>query len=352
MLLGYLFDDVSAGMFESAGTAGIVWAWIFNIMMVLVLLNMVLAIIFDVYSDVKSDAGDAPSLIGQTFEVIEEKRNKTKKLRAIKEELDRAAELKQKASEVTEIYADLAEGRSPGVIVEQVDDVEDMEVTAFDDEPDQEPKCDDPDDKVRDVKGSKGSVGSPHSKEDEHEATPGSKRNTSLVDKLVKGKWTEAKLRDKLVVEDVHAKEVVTLDSLIQALNEADPGTAEDSDKPLLKLMMDGALEHSTKESEVKSMSLIDSIRLVGRIDANVRDFLAKMRKARALKEAKALDEDQDGNQISGPQLEDRFRRIEDAVAGLTHKLQVTIGPAPPVPLQAVAPPVAPANGMPRMMKA
>merc|ERR1711904_263865 len=216
-------------------------------------------------------------------------------------------------------------------------------VRKFDDEPDQEAQPEpnpeaEPEDEVfkpeeepekeidkkgSDPDGRQGSKVSGDDRQDSKEEKFG-ERASVVVQKMVKSKWNEAKLLDALAVCEQHEKPVVTLDSLVEAIG------AEETDKPLMKLIMDGALEHSKgKEEEVKSMGLIDAIRIVGRIDANVRDILTKWRVA-LNKEGKVEDNSSAENEVSGPQLEERFRRIEDAVAGLTHKLQMTIGPAPP----------------------
>jgi hypothetical protein len=70
-------------MYEHGGTLGLLWAWSFNIGMVLLLLNMVLAIVFDVYAEVKSGAGDAPSLIKQGMDVVQELQERGGKRKAM-----------------------------------------------------------------------------------------------------------------------------------------------------------------------------------------------------------------------------------------------------------------------------
>merc|ERR1712224_1060394 len=64
-MLGYLFDDVWEDMKASGGTMAIVWSVLFSIMVILISLNMVLAIIFDVYADVKANAEQAPGVLQQ-----------------------------------------------------------------------------------------------------------------------------------------------------------------------------------------------------------------------------------------------------------------------------------------------
>jgi hypothetical protein len=70
-LLCFAFDGLSADMFEHGGTLGLMWSWLFNLVMMVLLLNMILAIIFDVYTEVKTGAGEAPSLIQQTKDMIQ-----------------------------------------------------------------------------------------------------------------------------------------------------------------------------------------------------------------------------------------------------------------------------------------
>lgn len=336
MLLGYTFDDISAAMFDSGQIVGIMWAWIFNILMVLVLLNMVLAIIFDCYADIKGEVaeGNAPSLIQQGIEILSERRVKARKLRAIQEELDREAELKEKTAGKI-LTADKV--RSITLNMDGKDAIMD-----YDEEPDPEakpepeanPQPEEPE--VDEIKPSP----EPSPKGNDH-------RTTNLVNKLVKGKWNEAKLLSALKIEERHEKEEVTLPSLIEAMG------ASENDAAIMKLILETAREHSTgKEEELTSMSLIDAIRIIGRIDANIRDVLTKMKPDKNIPTTTAQEVDEKTDLV-GADLEGRFRRIEDAVAGLTHKLQVTIGPAPPSwgpappPLSLGAPLPPPALGPP-----
>eukprot|EP00746_Dinoflagellata_sp_MGD_P166084 gnl/MRDRNA2_/MRDRNA2_95761_c0_seq1.p1 gnl/MRDRNA2_/MRDRNA2_95761_c0~~gnl/MRDRNA2_/MRDRNA2_95761_c0_seq1.p1 ORF type:complete len:1125 (+),score=224.49 gnl/MRDRNA2_/MRDRNA2_95761_c0_seq1:131-3505(+) len=68
-LLGYLFDDVSADMLENGGILAIIWNVLFMLFLLLISLNMVLAIIFDVYAEVKEEADNEPSLIEQVAQI-------------------------------------------------------------------------------------------------------------------------------------------------------------------------------------------------------------------------------------------------------------------------------------------
>merc|ERR1719163_1918065 len=69
MLLGFVIDDYRDGLLEIGGKQGQLWLWMFYLIMQLLLLNMVLAIIFDVYTEVSSATGDAPSLVQQAVGV-------------------------------------------------------------------------------------------------------------------------------------------------------------------------------------------------------------------------------------------------------------------------------------------
>ena len=61
---------------------GAIWVVLFFVLMAVVLFNMILAIIFDVYSDVKSGAGDAESIFEQAYEMYKTHVEKMKAIRA------------------------------------------------------------------------------------------------------------------------------------------------------------------------------------------------------------------------------------------------------------------------------
>lgn len=335
ILLGYAFDDISYAMFQSGKLLGIIWAWVFNILMVLVLLNMVLAIIFDVYADIKTEAGDSPSLWAQTMEVFADRRRKRKKLKEIQAELDKDKNLMALAK------SSLTLGEDPeyqSIKVQDADEenkiVEESQIVEFDEEQEPDPEAK-PDGKPEDEPQEEALVeDKPRKVKSDDDIMLGGSPSLK-VEKILKSKWSEAKLLDALKVEEKHDKSVVTLQSLMKAVD------GGGSDEAMLKMILDAALEHSKgKEEELTSMGFIDAIRLVGRIDANVRDVLRKMRPDQG--KSDSIQELDEKINLAGPDLEGRFRRIEDAVAGLTHKLQMTIGPAPPgPPPKAAAPPPA-----------
>lgn len=86
--------------------AGTLWMFFLIIVMQLLLLNMVLAIVFDVYAEVKSGIGDAPSVWCQATEVFKEKREKANQIKELQKAglasgLDIATRLRQKTGKVT-----------------------------------------------------------------------------------------------------------------------------------------------------------------------------------------------------------------------------------------------------------
>merc|ERR1711904_495957 len=86
--------------------SGTLWMFFLIVVMQLLLLNMVLAIVFDVYAEVKSGIGDAPSVWGQATEVFKEKREKAKQIKELQKAglasgLDIATRLRQKTRKVT-----------------------------------------------------------------------------------------------------------------------------------------------------------------------------------------------------------------------------------------------------------
>lgn len=72
IMLGFSFDHLRDRMFggDAGGALGILWAGAFHIFIVLLILDMVVAIILDVYSRVKSSAGEAPTPLRQARELF------------------------------------------------------------------------------------------------------------------------------------------------------------------------------------------------------------------------------------------------------------------------------------------
>merc|ERR1719191_2320022 len=64
-------DFDSASLWDAAGhPLGALWFWSFHIIIVMLLLNMLLAIIFDTYTDVKAGIGNSETLFFQSQQVV------------------------------------------------------------------------------------------------------------------------------------------------------------------------------------------------------------------------------------------------------------------------------------------
>lgn len=74
MCLGFVLDDVREDMIDAFPVLGVVWIWLFYIVLSILLFNMILAIIFDVYGDVKSKVGDAETIFEQAKDLFSKKR--------------------------------------------------------------------------------------------------------------------------------------------------------------------------------------------------------------------------------------------------------------------------------------
>jgi predicted fused transcriptional regulator/phosphomethylpyrimidine kinase len=94
-MMGFLYDDIADACRAEAGSLATVYWLLFFLVIAVLLMNMILAIIFDVYTEVKNDAGDAAYLWTQVIEAIEYQKN-------------RLELLKQAAHYVHEMGAELA----------------------------------------------------------------------------------------------------------------------------------------------------------------------------------------------------------------------------------------------------
>lgn len=70
MMMGFLFDDFKDRMFSLGGSLAVVWTLGFQVVVTLILLDMILAIVLDVYFQVRALAGAAPSLAEQAQGII------------------------------------------------------------------------------------------------------------------------------------------------------------------------------------------------------------------------------------------------------------------------------------------
>merc|ERR1739848_117028 len=116
--------------------------------------------------------------------------------------------------------------------------------------------------------------------------------------------YDEAKVLDALKVREAHPEEMITLESLQEALE------ASESNLPTLQMIIEAARENSELEAQVQEIGLIDSIRIVGRIDSNVRELLGPSSTA----SGRSKPDGDFGGPARGLSMEARFRRIEDAV--------------------------------------
>jgi len=74
MLMGFLYDDLRETMHGvgGGGTLAIFWTGAFHVFIVMLLLDMILAILLDVYSQEKAAIGDSPSLMQQAMDLVRE----------------------------------------------------------------------------------------------------------------------------------------------------------------------------------------------------------------------------------------------------------------------------------------
>lgn len=74
MMLGFVLDDIRGPMQDAFPVLGVMWIWFFYIVLAILLFNMILAIIFDVYGDVKNKAGEADTIFQQGRELFQQKK--------------------------------------------------------------------------------------------------------------------------------------------------------------------------------------------------------------------------------------------------------------------------------------
>eukprot|EP00746_Dinoflagellata_sp_MGD_P160830 gnl/MRDRNA2_/MRDRNA2_87758_c0_seq1.p1 gnl/MRDRNA2_/MRDRNA2_87758_c0~~gnl/MRDRNA2_/MRDRNA2_87758_c0_seq1.p1 ORF type:complete len:973 (+),score=197.50 gnl/MRDRNA2_/MRDRNA2_87758_c0_seq1:148-3066(+) len=332
-LLCYAFDPLAPEMYEHGGVLGTIWAWAFNIGMVLLLLNMVLAIVFDVYTEVKSGVGDAPSLYQQTMEVIDEVTSAAAKRKQMladvaeqvskveggeafyeKEGIKRSKESpmdgdwKQQGTEekCATIYgADMfwasgepvqltlaSNGTSAaftnagGGLVHFKLNTEDPErpIIVFD-QGDIWEKCEEPED--------------PSSKSKKKSKKPKSLKQ--------KSDWSENDLLYAFDVHNAHPGEIVSGQSLGKELE------CTLIQEKQLQQIIDAAIEASPEDAMTQEVSLADSIRLVCRIDANIR---SAVRMCQEPKEELSKEEEKDIRDA-----EERMKQIEMALGTINTQL-------------------------------
>jgi len=363
-LLCFEFDGLSAQMFEHGKSLGLIWAWLFNLVMMVLLLNMILAIIFDVYTEVKTGAGSAPSLIQQTKEMWEARREFKQKQKEFKEESKVRSKRSMKQSFVGDGTGAVIETGIPNFEGEWRSREGDIVASIEGDELSW-PSRDEPVQATIEfdeitfrhwtgkkhkghVKGDKiiwtdGDIWiRSNGDETAEEAKLKAKQNintlaTAVLVTQASGKfkdapkktkeeklkqkrldaiqaktsiWTEDDLLAALKYEEVHESEVVHPGSLAEALD------ASELQAEGLNEIIQRAREHSEAEAAAQEISLTDSIRLIGRIDTNMRSILRN-------ELAKEQKKDEKPFQV----LNNRMKGVETALGGLAHRIDKLLVP-------------------------
>eukprot|EP00746_Dinoflagellata_sp_MGD_P164125 gnl/MRDRNA2_/MRDRNA2_92584_c0_seq1.p1 gnl/MRDRNA2_/MRDRNA2_92584_c0~~gnl/MRDRNA2_/MRDRNA2_92584_c0_seq1.p1 ORF type:complete len:1056 (+),score=182.50 gnl/MRDRNA2_/MRDRNA2_92584_c0_seq1:83-3250(+) len=366
-LLCFEFDSISSQMFEHGGTLGLIWSWLFNLVMMVLLLNMILAIIFDVYSEVKSGAGSAPSLIQQTKDMWQARKDFKEKEREFKYERSIRSRKSLKQSFVGDGTGATIEHGPPnfngewrsweGDIVgifdgEQLtwpNKQETINVTINGDEVSFRHRTGkkhvghvlgdkitwtDGDEWIRDlgddmnarkeraeenltslaaalrVSQAKGKfLSSTKSKRFKEEARK--KRLTTMIKN--NEMWTEERLLQALTDYDLHEADVVHPGSLTEALD------ASQLQSEQLTEILKKAREHSEAEAAAQEISLSDSVRIIGRIDTNMRSILRSELAKASLENEKPLRS-----------LNNRMKSVENALGGLAHRIDRLLVPTSP----------------------
>jgi hypothetical protein len=84
-MMGWLFDDIRDDCADEAGaTMSMVYWMCFFLVLTILLFNMILAIIFDVYTEVKDEAGDAEFLWTQVGNILSEQKKKAMMLKELR----------------------------------------------------------------------------------------------------------------------------------------------------------------------------------------------------------------------------------------------------------------------------
>lgn len=70
----YRYDEIHNTLIASGGSIGTLWIWSLNVVAVLVLTRMVLAVLFDVYTETKVDAFDVPAAWHEALDIFASRR--------------------------------------------------------------------------------------------------------------------------------------------------------------------------------------------------------------------------------------------------------------------------------------
>lgn len=237
-LLGYLFDDVSHDMIDNGGNLAHIWNVLFMFLMLLVSLNMVLAIIFDVYADVKEQSNNEPSLLEQISSFWKKGKKKS-------DETRKKPTSGQPKHENTSNFTNIASDGSDNPSREEYAQ--------------SSPK----------VKGAKThmyellqSVES----ELQHSAHVVLEEAEHAMNEIAEA-ILEDDILDALEFCNTHPEDLVTPDSLVAAMG------YKSNQKSKVEEVIVQAAENSEFESQIEEVGLSSKFRLMHRIDHNVREL-------------------------------------------------------------------------------
>ena len=111
--LGFLFDSLRDDLTDhNSGWLARLWIFLFFLIVVVLLVNMTLAIIFDVYSEVKSEQGSATPIWTQIWQMRHEGKKSRKKLKAFgpvleQKRIEHEKKQKQRSSDMFAEYTEI-----------------------------------------------------------------------------------------------------------------------------------------------------------------------------------------------------------------------------------------------------
>lgn len=296
-MLGMCVDPIRDKMIESGGFLGLVWFFLFTVIVSILLLNMILAIIFDIYAEVKSELGDSHSIFEQIQELIEAKRRRMKKLqeRSLAMAGGGLGAGMKGLTAVTSVVTDGAKAVGTGVkaVGNTVVDVipgadQGMSVVI--------PGA------VTDDDASAVEQGVATQK-------TGDGSSASLWSQESEKKWNAKDMVKHLEEKNAHPNSIVTKESLMECFNGLEEDDAE--------IIMDESDRWVRSNKLRAELSMEDILRLVGRIDSNMRE--AKERYVFTNKQLGA-DDDRVLKDRKRGENEDRITRIMQKLKEMKQK--------------------------------
>lgn len=229
MLVGFLLDDIRADMLQSTGGTGVAWIYAYIVIMQLLLLNMILVVIFDVYAEVKGNVHNAPTLYEQAFQLVAQKRNQYLRVKKAKAALSVRASTAPGLEEGQSPYSGASSGDSATI-------------------------------------GPRGSLLKGKT------VAELEKMVHEVSDSDILGMLQKASLHDREDFAFVpHSKEIEwTIDLLSSKLDGMSTSQAKD-------LIRDAKEFAKAEQGEGEGLSLYDTIRLIARVDANVQEVMRTM---------------------------------------------------------------------------